>query len=122
MTKYDSSWDSGDTDCFDEKYQVWEKRHWWSWLDTNLSFPFDVECVEVWDSGITSVNSNNFFRVGDVATVIGIELEDEMSGIIVKIKKGRFRRCVPLADLQVTSKASSNFWPVREYVVWFANQ
>jgi len=34
------------------------------------------------------------------------------------IKKGR----VPLADLEVTSKKDKNFWPVREYVVWFANR
>jgi hypothetical protein len=28
---------------------------------------------------------------------------------------------VPLADLEVKRMADEDFWPVREYVVWFAN-
>ncbi len=29
---------------------------------------------------------------------------------------------VPLADLEVKPKSDKNFWPAREYVVWFANR
>ena len=29
---------------------------------------------------------------------------------------------VPLCDFEVTSREDRNFWPVREYVVWFANR
>jgi hypothetical protein len=29
---------------------------------------------------------------------------------------------VPLGDLQVKPKTDANFWPVREYVIWFANR
>lgn len=29
---------------------------------------------------------------------------------------------VPLCDLEARPKHDKNFWPVREYVVWFANR
>jgi|NGEPerStandDraft_6_1074524.scaffolds.fasta_scaffold110476_2 hypothetical protein len=31
-------------------------------------------------------------------------------------------RQLAFPDLEVTPKADPNFWPVREYVVWFANR
>ena len=29
---------------------------------------------------------------------------------------------LPECDVEVTPKTDRNFWPVREYVVWFANR
>ena len=29
---------------------------------------------------------------------------------------------VPLGDVKVGPKSDRNFWPVREYVIWFANR
>ncbi len=51
-----------------------------------------------------------------------IEDEDESYGIIVKVREGRKTGYIPLADVEVVSQEDSNFWLVREYVVWFANR
>jgi hypothetical protein len=40
----------------------------------------------------------------------------------MRVKEGRRKGWVLLADLEVISKEDPNYWPVREYVVWFANQ
>jgi len=53
---------------------------------------------------------------------IDIELEDDLYGIILKVREGRRVGYVPLCDVEVTSKEDINFWPVREYVIWFANR
>jgi hypothetical protein len=55
--------------------------------------------------------------------VIGIESEeDDLRGVIVQVKEVKKKGYVPLCDLEVTSREDRNFWPVREYVVWFANR
>ena len=53
---------------------------------------------------------------------LGIELEDDMAGIILKVREGKRVGHVPLCDVEVKPKTDKNFWPVREYVVWFANR
>jgi hypothetical protein len=60
--------------------------------------------------------------LGHVMKVVSIEDEDESYGIIIKVKEGRKTGYVPLCNAEVTSKEDKNFWPVREYVVWFANR
>jgi len=55
--------------------------------------------------------------------VIVIESEeDERCGMIVQVKEVNKTVFVPLCDLDVTSRKDRNFWPVREYVVWFAHR
>ncbi len=120
-TKYDFSWDKDNHKLWDKKYKEWKKRDWGNWLDQNLSFPFEVKRVE-------SLSSNPFkekdepFAVGHIMKVIKIELDDDHYGIIVKVREGRRVAHLPLCELEVTSKNDLNFWPVREYVVWFANR
>jgi hypothetical protein len=47
---------------------------------------------------------------------------DEMMGIIVEAKeKGQIGH-FPLADLEVKPKTDKNYWPVREYGMWFGNR
>jgi len=48
--------------------------------------------------------------------------EDYIYGVIVQVREGRRKGCVPLCDLEVTSRKDRNFWPVREYAAWFANR
>ena len=43
-------------------------------------------------------------------------------GVIVQVREGRRKGYVPLCDFEVTSREDRNFWPVREYVIWFANR
>jgi hypothetical protein len=56
--------------------------------------------------------------------MVALELakEDVDRGVMVRVRKKGQVGCVPLADVEVTAKTDPNFWPVREYVVWFANR
>ena len=66
--------------------------------------------------------ARSLFRLGHTMEILSVEGEDEMTGIIVKAKeKGQIGQ-VPLCDLEVKPKTDRNYWPVREYVVWFANR
>ncbi len=130
--QYDSSWDliesedgnlPDNNDAFDRIYAKWVKRAWLPWLKSQLSFPFEVERKEDNDDAyFTDVAEIEPFRLGHKMKVTGIELEDDHYGLIVTVQEGRNTGHVPLCDLEVTSRENENFWPVREYVVWFANQ
>ena len=133
MTKaYDSSWDleenedgnlPDDEDAFDKIYAEWENRSWEPWLRNNLKFPFRVERMEDEDDAyFTDIAKSEPFRLGHVMEAIDIEMEDDHYGIILKVKDGKRVGHIPLCDAEVTSKENENFWPVREYVVWFANR
>jgi hypothetical protein len=52
---------------------------------------------------------------------IDFEVVDDFYGIMLKVKEGTDIGFVPLCDVEVTTKENDNYWPVREYVVWFAN-
>lgn len=122
MKNYDSSWDKGNEELWDKKYEEWEERKWFDWLDDNLTLPFEVERVESMDSNPFADHSEDPFAVGETMTVTDLEDEDEMRGVIAWVSKGGKRSCISLADVEVISKGSQNFWSIREYVVWFANQ
>lgn len=54
---------------------------------------------------------------------VGIDAEEDPKyGMLLQVKEGRRKGHVPLADVEVTPRDDANFWPVREYVVWFANR
>jgi len=123
MAKYDPSWDDDDNeDAWDEIYEQWVNRHWKTWLMNNLSFPFKVKREEDERDFNPNYDDKEPFTLGHVFDIEGIELEDDLYGIIVQAKEGRRKGHVPLCDLEVTSKKDKNYWPVREYVVWFANR
>ena len=129
---YDSSWDlkeseggnlPSDEDAFDKIYAEWEKRSWEPWLQNNLKFPFSVERMEDDDDAyFTDIAKKELFRLGHVMKAIDIEMEDDLYGIILKVREGKRVGHVPLCDVEVTSKDNENFWPIREYAVWFANR
>ena len=110
-------------DAFDLKYDEWEQRDWMPWLADNLVFPFKVvrqEDMDDFDSHQGPAGSP--FQVGHTMEIVGFDEEDEMMGILVETKeKGQIGH-LPLADLEVKPKTDKNYWPVREYVVWFANR
>lgn len=119
---YDSSWDEGDNELWDQKYEEWELRDWEDWFGSHLTFPFEVKRQEDSDDAhFTDVASRQPFRLGHTMKVLGIEFEDELYGVIVKVQEGEKKGMVPICDVEVTSKSDPNFWFVREYVVWFAN-
>ena len=129
--QYDSSWDSEEDvygEAFDKKYEEWEKRDWVSWLKENLTFPFQAERVE--DLYIDSfapdeVKQRNPFPVGCQVKVVGIadyDCDVDFEGVIVDVQKEGKKGCLPLQDLEVRPKEDPNYWPVREFVVWYANR
>lgn len=122
--EYDSSWDEGNEEFWEEKYQEWEERDWLTWLEANLSFPFEVERKDDQDDAYSSKGvCTEPFRLGHRMKVVGLEeYEDDLYGVIVKVREGKSTGYVPLADLEVTSRKDDNFWPVREYCVWIANR
>lgn len=132
MEKYDSSWDLPETEngnlpnneeAFDRKYHEWEKRSWEDWLKDNLNFPFFVKRMEDEDDEyFTDIAERQPFRLGHEMKAIDISMEDDLYGIILKVREGRKVGYVPLCDVEVIDKSNPNFWPVREYVVWFANR
>lgn len=110
-------------ELFDRKFQEWEKRDWMMWLEQNLSFPFIVKRTEDDDDAyFTDVAEREPFRLGHKMKVLALNFEDNRYGIIVKVREVRKVGYVPLCDLEVTSKSDKNYWPVREYIVWFANR
>jgi hypothetical protein len=118
---YDSSWDEDNEDLYDEKFSEWEERDWESWLNRNLSFPFEVKREEDGD-GWGDIKSSKPFSYGHIMEALSIEKEDDKYGIILKVREDSKIGYVPLCDVEVTSRANPCFWPVREYVVWFANR
>lgn len=122
--KYDAAWNNpGNRRAFNDKYCRWQKRDWNEWLKENLSFPFNVKRMEDEDDAyFTDVARHEPFRLGHTFSVLGISSEDDLRGIFVKVKEGRNTGHVPLCDVEVTSKYNPNYWPVKEYVVWFANR
>jgi len=120
---YDDSWDKRNQKLWDKKYEEWEKRDWTVWLNTYLSFPFEVERKDDSDDAyFTDIASRQPFRLGHTMKVLALAGEDDWYGIIVKVREGRRIGYVPLADTEVISGEDKNFWPVREYAVWFANR
>ena len=117
---YDSSWDDDNEELYDEKYAEWEERDWESWLSQNLIIPFEIKRVED-EEGFGGRKSKAPFGIGRIMKVLSIFEEDDLYGIIVKVREGRRTGYIPLCDVEVTSKEDPSFWPVREYVVWFAN-
>ncbi|MDJ0592072.1 MAG: DUF6398 domain-containing protein [Pleurocapsa sp. MO_226.B13] len=119
---YDSSWDEGNDELWEQKYAEWSTRDWSNWLLERLTFPFQVERQEDLSANPFEPDRDQPFSVGHEMKVLSIEDEDESYGIIIKVREGRKTGYVPLADVEVVSQENPNFWLVREYVVWFANR
>ena len=118
---YDSSWDkSDDADVFIRKCEEWEARDWCSWLGESLSFPFEVKRQEDMVENPYDPDDGHF-SVGRRMHVTALGENDDQLGFFVYVESGKAKGSIPLADVKVTDKRDSNFWPVREYVVWMAN-
>jgi len=132
MEKYDTSWDLFESEkgnmpanesAYDRIYQQWQRRSWESWLKERLTFPFYVKRMEDEDDAyFTDIADHEPFRLGHEMKVVGIEMEDDLYGVIVKAREGRRVGYVPFCDVEVVDREDPNYWPVREYVVWFANR
>lgn len=123
MSGYDSSWDDDDNEeAWEKKYEEWEKGDWLVWLKNNLSFPFRVKREEDEESFFRKDVGRRSFDVGHTMEALGIEEEDDLRGIIIKVREGKQVGYIPMCDVEIKPTTDKNFWPVREYVVWFANK
>lgn len=130
---YDSSWNlersergylPRDDEAYERKLAEWQERDWPVWLQAHLTFPFTVIRMEDDDDAyFTDVAKRRPFRLKHTMVAVGLEVEaDPKYGLLLQVTEGRHKGYVPLADVEVTSGEDANFWPVREYVVWFANR
>jgi hypothetical protein len=110
-------------DVFEAKIEEWQARDWPDWLAKNLTFPFSVTREEDDDDAYFEPGAaKGPFRLGHKMDVLELGEDDEDRGVMVKVREKRQVDYDPLADLEVKSRTDPNFWPVREYVVWFANR
>lgn len=132
--EYDSTWDLDsdeegyEDEAFDRKCEEWEDRDWVPWLGENLTFPFQAERMED-DVDIFApeeLQARNPYPVGCKVKVMGIsdyDCDPDFEGVIVDVvgKNGK-KGALPLQDMEVRPKNDPNYWPVREFVVWYANR
>ena len=128
----DHSWDPNDVDdgflpqsdeAFDRKFEEWAARDWPDWLAKNLTFPFTVTREEDDDDAYFAPGAAKApFRLGHRMEALELDEEDVNQGIMIKVRENGKIGYVPLCDVEVTPKTDKNFWPVREYVIWFANR
>lgn len=95
----------------DDEFEMFER--WEEYFSATLTFPFKAE--------VTESQGRGPLRSGDILTVHGVESVEEMYGLIVKVKKERKTYYFPLCDLTPIDEKSSNYQPVRNYAIWFAN-
>ena len=109
--------------AYEKKLEEWQARDWPEWLAKHLKFPFTVRRTEDDDDAYFSPGADKApFRLGPKMVVLQLAEEDVDRGMIIEVKEKEQIGYAPLADLEVTPKKDPNFWPVREYVVWFANR
>ena len=100
-----------------------KKRDWAAFLPQNLVFPFEAEVddVEGSDAELFGFENLNPFRYKDIVKVLDADFEDDLFGIIARVRKGRKKYAIPLCDLLVLDKTSSNYELVEHYKTWFFN-
>ena len=119
----DEDYSAEQDEAFEKKFEEWEARNWMEWLGQQLTFPFRITREEDEDDAYFSNDAvKSPFRLGHKMEALALEEEDVDIGVILSVReKGQTGR-VPLADVEVKPKSDKNYWPVREYVVWFGNR
>jgi hypothetical protein len=97
------------SDDYSNAFKAWEK-----YLKKKLSFPFNAIVDEFQERGR--------MKAGNKVTVNRISDIDELNGILVDIEYKSKNYIFPLADLEVVGKSSSNYRPIKDYVIWFVNR
>ena len=87
---------------------------WEEHLEQALRFPFKARREEQLRRGPVAV--------GEIVDVLGIADVDDLYGVLVNVLLDRRPYTLPLCDLEATDHSSSNYQPLNDYVVWFANR
>ena len=90
-------------------YCAWQKH-----LQEVLKFPFEAEVFEWQERGP--------LQEGDTVKVTNIDEIVDPQGILASLRHRSKEYEFPLCDLEVLDKSSSNYQPVKDYAIWFANR
>ena len=90
-------------------------KAWGKYLKKVLVFPFDARISE-------DDEEEGPLKIGDRISVRGIDIVDDLYGVIVNVTLGQRKYDHPLCNIEALDKKSSNYQNVYDYVVWFANR
>ena len=99
-----------------------KKRDWCKYLAENLSLPFEAVVTEISDEELFGAGDPGPIRYKDKLTVISVDFEEDLYGVLVSVKKGRKKYAYPLIDLEPTDKQSANAKLLNNYGAWFSCQ
>jgi hypothetical protein len=99
-----------------------ETRDWQEYLSNKLTFPFMVERIDDTDKVVwEGLKSDKPFGLDHTMKVLCIESEDDLYGIIVKVREDKQTSFVPILDLEVLGLNGVNKKLLEEYAEWFEN-
>jgi len=87
---------------------------WKEHLEQVLRFPFEARVEDQLRRGPV--------QVGDIVQILGVADVDDLYGILVRARRDHRSYTLPLCDLEATDHTSSNYQPLNDYVIWFANR
>ncbi len=90
-------------------FDAWEK-----YLNGSLSFPFEAE--------ISDNQTRGPLQQGDRIRVHSIMGNEDLYGVIIKLRSGGKVYHFPLCDIEVLEEESINYQLVHDYRDWFANR
>jgi hypothetical protein len=90
-------------------------KAWGRYLKKVLVFPFDARISE-------DDEEEGPLKIGDLISVRGIDIVDDLYGVIVNVTFGKRKYDHPLCNIEALDKKSPNYQNVYDYVVWFANR
>jgi hypothetical protein len=100
-----------------------ETRDWQEYLSSKLSFPFMAERIDDTDKvAWEGLKGDKPFGLGHTIKVICVESEDDLYGIIVKVREDKQTRFVPILDLEVLEPDGVNKKLLEDYAEWFASE
>lgn len=92
-------------------YQIGSKS-WEELLEENLSFPFEAKLFENDRGPLSSV---------DTVKVTGVEMDDDLHGVIASVKVKSSKYAYPFCDLEPLEEGSNNYMWCRAYSIFYAN-
>ena len=99
-----------------------EIRDWEEYLSNKLSILFMVKRIDETDNVVwEGLKNYKPFGLDHTMKVLCVESEDDLYGIIVKVREGRQTSSVPILDLEIQNDSSRNKKYLDEYAKCFLN-
>ncbi|MDF1546260.1 MAG: calcium-binding protein [Bacteroidales bacterium] len=91
-----------------------KKKHvedeWYNYLKEKLQFPFEAE--------VNLISYTEVFEDGDIIKVVDIDNFIDLYGFIMKVKKSRKTYYLPLLEMELTDKNSTNQLIIDAFFEW----